>query len=147
MFSCSIRMFDVTMQNHKIYKVEQTNDVYCVVSGIPDRIGTHASEMANFTIELMKNIEKFQMKDFPGVEIKVRAGIHSGKFSERNSNQIRKFRCSQIVKFLLLSKSYYFGQRCHFRSGNNLFTGSCAAGVIGHKSLRFSTFGEAVKMA
>ena len=69
------------MQNHKIYKVEQTNDVYCVVSGIPDRIATHAPEMANFTIELMKNIGKFQLKDFPGGEIKVRMGIHSGKFS------------------------------------------------------------------
>ena len=126
------------MQNHKVYKVEQTNDVYCVVSGVPDRIRTHAPEMANFTIELMKNIDKFQLKDFPGVEIKVRAGVHSGEFPERNSNQIRKlcskhykviempsatwkswsaselFRCPQKVKFLLLSKIYYFWSKVSF---------------------------------
>ena len=183
--------------------------------------------MANFTIEMMKSMEKFQLKDFPGVQIKVRVGIHSGEYPKRIQTKKAHFapntrtiisggsRISQMGRgtptpefeaityhlarslpkttwkwkildrergafvvpvtyirqwklkcpvrhdnfylrtvplftmfyfgctFSCWAKFITFGQRYHFRSGNytlfNLFTGSCSAGVIGHKSLRFSS--------
>ena len=71
-------MFDDEMERYNVYKMEQSNDIYGVVSGVPVRTSTHASEIANLLIQLLNKIHVFRMDNMPGVVIKVRAGAHSG---------------------------------------------------------------------
>ena len=73
-------MFDSLVNQHNIHKAEQSNDVTCVVSGIPQYIDTHAAEIANFAIHVMQSVEEFKVEDLPDVQIKVRIGIHTGRF-------------------------------------------------------------------
>ena len=71
-------MFDTVIDKHNIHKAEQSNDITCVVSGVPQYIDTHAAEIANFTIELMQILVTFKMEDLPNVQLQVRIGIHTG---------------------------------------------------------------------
>ena len=73
-------MFDSLIDEHSVHKAEQSNDVTCVVSGVPQYIDNHAAEIANFTIKLMQNIENFQVEDLIDLRIKLRIGIHTGRF-------------------------------------------------------------------
>ena len=73
-------MYDNLTERHEVYKVEQTNDVYCAVCGVPDRTTNHASKVANFTIQLMKNIDDFKMKDLAGAKIQVHCRVHTGAY-------------------------------------------------------------------
>ena len=72
-------MFDTVIDQHKnVHKTEQYNDVYSAVSGVPNQTDTHVVEMANFIIDLMKNIENFKTEDLTKTKIQVRAGAHTG---------------------------------------------------------------------
>ena len=71
-------MFDTLIDEHNIHKAEQCNDITCVVSGVPQYIDTHAAEVANLTIELMKSLVTFKMDDIPDVQLQVIIGIHTG---------------------------------------------------------------------
>ena len=74
-------MFDKLIDQHKnVHKTEQFNDVYSAVSGVPNQVDTHVMEMANFIIDLMKNIENFKMEDLTKTKLQVRAGAHTGAF-------------------------------------------------------------------
>ena len=73
-------MFDSLIDEHNVHKAEQSNDVTCVVSGVPQYIDSHAAEIANFTIHLMQSVENFKVENLPDVQIKVRIGIHTGRF-------------------------------------------------------------------
>ena len=74
-------MFDKLIDQHKnVHKTEQYNDVYSAVSGVPNKINTHAMEMANFILDLMKNIENFKIEDLTKTKLQVRAGAHTGAF-------------------------------------------------------------------
>lgn len=72
-------MFDSLIDDHNIYKAEQSNDVTCVVSGVPQYIDNHAAEIANFTVKLMQSLVTFKMEDLPDVQLQVRIGIHTGR--------------------------------------------------------------------
>ena len=54
--------------------------MYSAVSGVPNKINTHAMEMANFILDLMKNIENFKIEDLTTTKLQVRAGAHTGAF-------------------------------------------------------------------
>ena len=73
-------MFDSLIDEHSVHKAEQSNDVTCVVSGVPQYIDNHAAEIANFTIKLMQKIENFKVEDLTDLRIKLRIGIHTGRF-------------------------------------------------------------------
>ena len=71
-------MYDSLLELFKVHKVEQTNDVYCVIGGVPEINNTHASDAANYVIQLMYNVKKFKMDDLPDIQIKIRCGVHTG---------------------------------------------------------------------
>ncbi len=71
-------MFDDETERFNVYKMEQSNDVYGVVSGVPVRTASHAAEIANLTVHLIHKIHHFRLSSMPGIIIKVRAGAHSG---------------------------------------------------------------------
>ena len=56
-------MFDSLIDEYSVHKAEQSNDVTCVVSGVPQYTDNHAAEIANFTIKLMQNIDNFKVED------------------------------------------------------------------------------------
>ncbi|GAU95879.1 hypothetical protein RvY_07415-2 [Ramazzottius varieornatus] len=71
--------FDNILEKYDVYKVETIGDAYMVCSGLPIRNGNrHATEIANMSIELMKEIKLFQVPNRPDVSIEIRAGINSG---------------------------------------------------------------------
>ena len=74
------RKYDSVLELHKVHKVEQTNDVYCVIGGVPDKNSTHASDVANYVIQLMYNVKNFKMNELPTVKIQIRCGVHTGSY-------------------------------------------------------------------
>ena len=74
-------MFDNLADQHKnVHKTEHYNDVYSAVCGVPNKINTHAMEMANIIIDLMRNIENFKVEDLTKLKLQVRAGANTGAF-------------------------------------------------------------------
>ena len=49
------------------------------MSGVPNIIETHAIQIGDFIIHLLKIIGNFHMDNLPGVKIQARAGINTGR--------------------------------------------------------------------
>ena len=73
--------FDSIIGHFDVYKVETIGDAYMVVSGLPIRNGNnHAGEIASMSLRLLSAIKTFRIKHRPDDTLKLRIGIHSGKF-------------------------------------------------------------------
>lgn len=52
-----------------------------VVSGLPVRNGNmHAREIARTALALLKNVHKFKIRHRPNEQLRLRIGLHSGKY-------------------------------------------------------------------
>ncbi|CAG5123867.1 unnamed protein product, partial [Candidula unifasciata] len=72
-------MFDATINNHDVYKVETIGDAYMVVSGLPIRNGNrHAGEIATLALVLLSQCGKFTIRHMPHVPLRLRIGLHTG---------------------------------------------------------------------
>ncbi|KAM7540786.1 hypothetical protein Aperf_G00000032854 [Anoplocephala perfoliata] len=72
-------IFDKTISNYAVYKVETIGDAYMVASGLPVRIGRrHASEVAMTALDLLSACGNFSIKHLPDVPLRLRIGLHSG---------------------------------------------------------------------
>ncbi|EDV21316.1 uncharacterized protein TRIADDRAFT_30655 [Trichoplax adhaerens] len=72
-------LFDAIIDSYHVYKVETIGDAYMVVSGLPVNNGIkHASEIARLALDLLSSMTKFTIRHRPGVQLKLRIGIHSG---------------------------------------------------------------------
>ena len=71
-------MYDSLLELYNIHKVEQTNDVYCVIGGLPVKTPTHATDVANYAIQLMWNVKRLTINELPDVKIQIRCGVHTG---------------------------------------------------------------------
>ena len=75
-------LFDNTIRNFDVYKVETIGDAYMVVSGLPLRNGdNHAGEIASMSLQLLREIRSFHIRHRPEHHIALRIGIHSGMAS------------------------------------------------------------------
>ncbi|XP_069798490.1 atrial natriuretic peptide receptor 2-like [Narcine bancroftii] len=71
--------FDDIIDNYDVYKVETIGDAYMVVSGVPQENGlNHVSEIASMALDLVSVCRSFVIPHKPDVNLKIRAGIHSG---------------------------------------------------------------------
>ncbi|KAJ8303918.1 hypothetical protein KUTeg_017501 [Tegillarca granosa] len=74
--------FDSIIAHHDVYKasvVETIGDAYMVVSGLPvQNKDRHAVEIANMALNLQRSIYTFQIKHRPGMQLRLRIGIHTG---------------------------------------------------------------------
>ena len=50
-----------------------------VVSGLPNRNGLHAGEIANMSLDLLSDMCYFRIKHLPEKQLQLRIGIHSGE--------------------------------------------------------------------
>ncbi|KAK3589922.1 hypothetical protein CHS0354_034938 [Potamilus streckersoni] len=72
-------MFDATINNYDVYKVETIGDAYMVVSGLPIRNGNrHAGEIGTMALDLLSQCGTFTIRHMPEVPLRVRIGLHSG---------------------------------------------------------------------
>ncbi|KAK3725813.1 hypothetical protein RRG08_030042 [Elysia crispata] len=72
-------MFDATIDNHDVYKVETIGDAYMVVSGLPIRNGNrHAGEIGTMALVLLSQCGKFTIRHMPEVPLRLRIGLHTG---------------------------------------------------------------------
>nr|XP_006819915.1 PREDICTED: atrial natriuretic peptide receptor 1-like [Saccoglossus kowalevskii] len=72
-------LFDEIIQRFDVYKVETIGDAYMVVSGLPNRNGfRHASEVANMSLVMLREISNFKIPHMPGDTLQLRIGIHTG---------------------------------------------------------------------
>ena len=76
-------MFDDTIENHNVHKIEQNNDVYCVASGVPDVTNKHTMNSCDFLLEIMEKVKTFHITSLPDVSIQIRAGAHTGRFTQQ----------------------------------------------------------------
>ncbi|VDM17259.1 unnamed protein product [Hydatigera taeniaeformis] len=72
-------LFDKTIANYDVYKVETIGDAYMVASGLPIRNGRrHAGEVATMALDLLSGCGTFTIKHLPEVPLRIRIGLHSG---------------------------------------------------------------------
>ena len=73
--------FDSIIGHFDVYKVETIGDAYFVVSGLPIRNGdSHAGEIASMSLRLLAAIKSFKIKHRPDYTLRLRIGVHSGKY-------------------------------------------------------------------
>ena len=73
--------FDAIVENYDVYKIETIGDAYLVVSGLPVRNDNmHAGEIASMSLHLLEQIKSFKIRHRPNDTLKLRIGLHSGKF-------------------------------------------------------------------
>ncbi|XP_069498844.1 atrial natriuretic peptide receptor 1-like [Ambystoma mexicanum] len=71
--------FDDIIDNYDVYKVETIGDAYMVVSGVPNENGiNHVAEISSMALDLVAVCYTFKIPHIPDVQLRIRAGIHSG---------------------------------------------------------------------
>lgn len=104
---------DEVLDQYDVYKVETIGDAYMVVSGLPKMNGgKHSDQICTMALNLFMVIETVRMSHQPDQCLLMRIGVHTGSG--------------------LNSQSFYVG----FVSKLGIFSGSCAAGVVGLKMPR-----------
>ncbi|XP_022107598.1 atrial natriuretic peptide receptor 2-like [Acanthaster planci] len=72
-------LFDDTIDNYDIYKVETIGDAYMVASGVPERNGNrHAAEISSLALDLLSSVKSFKIRHRPTEQLQLRTGIHTG---------------------------------------------------------------------
>lgn len=62
--------------------METIGDAYMVVGGCPVRIPDHASQVATMALDLLHQSGKFKLKHLPKTQLRLRIGLHTGKYSK-----------------------------------------------------------------
>ncbi|ELU18379.1 hypothetical protein CAPTEDRAFT_181752 [Capitella teleta] len=72
-------MFDATIDDYDVYKVETIGDAYMVVSGLPSKNGNkHAGEIGTMALDLLSQCGQFKIPHMPDVPLRLRIGCHTG---------------------------------------------------------------------
>ncbi|UYV83037.1 GUCY2F, partial [Cordylochernes scorpioides] len=71
-------VFDNTIANYDVYKVETIGDAYMVAGGVPQRSPEHAQQVALMALDLVYACNNFKIPHMVHVPLHLRIGIHSG---------------------------------------------------------------------
>ena len=63
--------------------METIGDAYLVASGLPTRNGNrHATEIANFSLQILEFVERYEIPGYPSTGLRIRVGMHTGLSDE-----------------------------------------------------------------
>ncbi|VDM80735.1 unnamed protein product [Strongylus vulgaris] len=72
-------IFDSTIDERDVYKVETVGDAYLCVSGLPRRNGSeHIKEICLMSLSLLKDLRDFRVSHMPSYRVMIRIGVHTG---------------------------------------------------------------------
>ena len=74
----------MTLRHNVLIIDNISSDIFTFVSGIPITSDTHATDMANCMIELVKSVGKIQIAESPDVKFSLRVGLHTGIHPKSN---------------------------------------------------------------
>ncbi|MCB1304511.1 MAG: guanylate cyclase, partial [Leptospiraceae bacterium] len=69
-------VFDRLTDTHRLEKIKTIGDAYMVVGGLPNYMPDHAMAVANFGLDILREVEKFRFRN--GRKLEIRVGIHTG---------------------------------------------------------------------
>ncbi|VDM67766.1 unnamed protein product [Strongylus vulgaris] len=76
-------IFDSTIDERDVYKVETVGDAYLCVSGLPRRNGSeHIKEICLMSLSLLKDLRDFRVSHMPSYRVMIRIGVHTGNAYE-----------------------------------------------------------------
>ncbi|KAJ8021880.1 Atrial natriuretic peptide receptor 1 [Holothuria leucospilota] len=71
-------LFDDTIDQFNVYKVETIGDAYMVVSGVPETFEHHAAEICTMALKLLQQVHYFQVPHSPELKLTLRIGVNTG---------------------------------------------------------------------
>ncbi|MCB1245617.1 MAG: adenylate/guanylate cyclase domain-containing protein, partial [Verrucomicrobiae bacterium] len=69
-------VFDRLTDVYRLEKIKTIGDAYMVVGGLPNYMQEHATSVARFALDIMKEVRKFRFRD--GKRLELRVGMHTG---------------------------------------------------------------------
>ncbi|MCB1169751.1 MAG: guanylate cyclase, partial [Leptospiraceae bacterium] len=69
-------VFDRLTDVYRLEKIKTIGDAYMVVGGLPNYMQEHATSVARFALDIMKEARKFRFRD--GQRLELRVGMHTG---------------------------------------------------------------------